>query len=166
MIPIRGCQGNEVIEHWLKVERTKEDVNPYRGNIRCKLPVKIKWFLAEIEEKNLPKIFIISFEDWRPITRTFKLIEAVNALDRNIEDETARKHVRNIKEKRMVYEQDINGIDRRFILVAPSTNGNFTIIEGNKRAVALQSIGNLVGNQIYLGISNEMVNYYWARNSH
>jgi len=67
--------------------------------------------------------------------------------------------------KKLIYEENINGLDRKLILVSPSHTGNFTIIEGNKRAVALLSMNKLVGNQIYLGISKQILRYLWARYS-
>lgn len=85
----------------------------------------------------------------------------MDSINKGIIDEK----VNDILAKKRIYQSDIGGLDRRLILVAPSIEGNFTIIEGNKRAVALLIIGKLVGNQIYLGISNEIRNYIWARHS-
>ena len=80
-------------------------------------------------------------------------------MDSGIED----NKITDILEKRRKYEEDIDSIDRKFILVSPSIDGNFTILEGNKRAVALQSINRLTGNHVYLGISKQIRDYVWAR---
>lgn len=117
--------------------------------------------MAEIEEEDIEKIFIISSDDWRSITKTFRLLDTVKSLNSAKNDDK----VKNILAKKEIYQRDINGLDRKFILVSPSVNGNFTIIEGNKRAVALLSMNKLVGNQIYLGISSKIKNYWWARYS-
>lgn len=72
----------------------------------------------------------------------------------------------SLKENREIeiplYEENIDSIDRKIILVSPNIEGNFTILEGNKRAVALQSINRLTGNIAYLGISDWIKEYGWA----
>ncbi len=73
--------------------------------------------------------------------------------------------VRDIKEKKRIYQNNIDALDKKFVFVSPSIEGNFTIIEGNKRAVALQCLGKLVSNEIYLGISNDIRKYVWGRYS-
>jgi len=161
MKPIRAVQQEEVWSHWKKVERIPETDVMWRGDIRDPLPKNIKWFLAEIEEEDIEKIFIISSDDWKSITKTFRLLDTVKSLN-SIKDDDK---VKNILAKKKIYQRDIDGLDRKFILVSPSVNGNFTIIEGNKRAVALLSMNKLIGNQIYLGVSSKIRNYGWARYS-
>lgn len=156
---IRKCEQNEVWNHWKRVEGFPKD--NFRSDIRDPLPRDIQWYLAEIEKEDLERIFIISSDDWKTITNTFRLLDVVGSLNRDMDDDK----IRNILQKKMIYQNDINGLDRKFILVGPSTEGNLTIIEGNKRAAALQSIGKLVGNRIYLGISNGIRNYVWTRYS-
>ena len=143
------------------MEQIPDDITQWRNDIRDSLPSNIKWFVAEIEEKDLEKTYIISSDDWKNLTQTFKLLDVVDALNKGLNDDK----IKNILAKRSIYESNINGLDRKFTLVSPSTEGNFTIIEGNKRAVALQSLNKLVGNQIYLGVSNKINNYWWARYS-
>jgi len=161
MKPLRGVQQEEVWNHWKKVERIPETDVMWRGDIRNYLPRNMKWFLAEIEEQDIEKIFVISSDDWKTITETFRLLDTVKSLDTIKDDDM----VKNILAKKKIYQHDIDGLDRKFILVSPSVNGNFTIIEGNKRALALLSMNRLVGNQIYLGISSKIKNYVWARYS-
>ena len=117
--------------------------------------------MAEIEEKDIERIFIISSDDWRNITQSFRLLDTVKSLN-SLKDDGK---VKNILAKKAIYQRDIDSLDRRFILVSLSVNGNFTIIEGNKRALALLSMNELVGNQIYLGVSSKIRNYVWARYS-
>jgi catalase len=81
----------------------------------------------------------------------------------NLEKDTKHPKIDDIKAKRAIYQQNINGLDRRLVMVSPTQEGNFTIIEGNRRAVALQSISKLVGTQVYLGISYNIANYEYAR---
>jgi hypothetical protein len=161
MIPIKGCSETEVWDHWKKVEKVPVQVIKWRWDIRGPLIDRLGWFLAEIEESDLEKIYIISSSDWIKITPSFKLLEAVANLEKEIDDEK----IENIKIKRSIFQNNIDGLDRRLFLVSPTVKGNFTIIEGNKRAVALQSIGRLVGTRIYLGISPLIENYGFAQAS-
>ena len=161
MKPIKGCQQEEIWNHWKKIEKIADDSITWREDIRNPLPNDIKWFLVEIEEKDLPKIYIISSDDWKIITKSFKLLDAVRVLNSDLID----GKIKTIKEMKKIYEHDIDGLDRKFILVSPSVGGNFTIIEGNKRSMALQSINKLIGSQMYLGVSNKIRYYKWARYS-
>lgn len=155
---VKNCSANEVWSHWRRVEGFS---NPYfRWDVRGILPSNIESYFAQIEEKDLEKMFFISSDDWKKLSETFRLFDVVDAID-HVDDEK----VKNILDKEEIYQKDIDALDRKFILVAPSIKGNFTIIEGNKRAVALQRLGKLVGNQIYLGISNGIKEYWWARYS-
>jgi hypothetical protein len=67
-----------------------------------------------------------------------------------------------IREFTEILQENLTYLDSRLIIVSPSLKGNFTLIDGNKRAVALYRIGRLVGNRAYLGISPDVVNYRWA----
>ncbi|PIY75091.1 MAG: hypothetical protein COY85_01290 [Candidatus Portnoybacteria bacterium CG_4_10_14_0_8_um_filter_40_50] len=156
---LKECKQDEVWNHWKKVEGFSDD--NFRRDIRSYLPSDIKWYLAKIEEQDLQKLYIISSDDWRKLTETFKLVDVANAINNDICDEK----VRDIKEKEKLYQNNINSLDKKFILVAPAIEGNFTVLEGNKRAIALQTLNKLEGNHIYLGISNGINNYVWARYS-
>ena len=155
---IISCLAKEVWRHWKKVESFSSP--DFRWDIRGKLPKNIRWYLAKIEEKDLEKIYLISSDDWKIFTKTFRLLDVVRSLN-YVDDEK----VRDIEEKKRIYQNNIDALDKKFIVVSPSIEGNFTIIEGNKRAVALQCLGKLVSNEIYLGISNNIRKYVWARRS-
>jgi hypothetical protein len=157
---IKTCSQEEVWRHWNKIEK-HESVNTWRWDIKSPIPLDIKWYVAEIEERDVNNIYIISSDDWKTITKSFKLLEVVDALNKGIYDDK----ITNILEKKVIYQKDIDGLDRTFVFVSPSVDGNFTILEGNKRAVALQSLNKLVGNHIYLGISRKIEQYLWARYS-
>lgn len=159
MKPIKKVTQKEVWDHWKKVEGHQGKV--WREDIKSPLPNDLIWALAEITEEDIPKIYIISSTDWLKITPKYKLLDAVDSLVRNIKNEK----IDNIKLKRSVYQENLDGIDRRLILVCPNPAGNFTIIEGNKRAVALQSIKKLAGTQIYLGYSKGINYYWWSRDT-
>ena len=169
---IKEVTQEQVWEHWKNVEKLTGD--KFRWDIRKDLVehYDMRWFLAETEKEDLENMFIISSDDWRVITKTFRLLETVKEFqldvnEKRIEDIPVErlKKVCDIQAKKLIYEENINGLDRKLILVSPSHTGNFTIIEGNKRAVALLSMNKLVGNQIYLGISKQILRYLWARYS-
>jgi hypothetical protein len=158
MKPLRGCSQYEIIDHWRTTEHYRTIF--FRCDIIEKLPNDLKWFEVEIESNDIEKMYIISSDDWRILTSSFRVIDVVNSISKGKIDE---KFVPNILEKKIKYEENINSIDRKLILVSPTIHGNFTIIEGNKRAVALHSINKLVGNTVYLGISNDVRSFVWAR---
>lgn len=76
----------EVCSHWKRVEKLSGD--RFRGDIREDLVEKydVNWFLAEIEEKDLGKIFIISSGDWKVITKTFSLLDTVASFDKIVNE--------------------------------------------------------------------------------
>ncbi|GAG29044.1 unnamed protein product [marine sediment metagenome] len=155
---IKRVKEEEVWGHWEKVEKWRD--KGVRWDIRGGLPPRtdMNWYEARIEEKDIEKIYIISSEDWRVITKSFKVSEAVQSLKKGIDD----AKIDDILKKKEKYMSDINSIDRKLILICTSEEGNYTIIEGNKRAVALLSINRLVNTEIYLGISKKIQNYGWA----
>jgi len=172
MKPIKEVTQEEVWEHWKCIE--KWSIEKFRWDIREDLVehYDMRWFLAEIEKEDLENMFIISSDDWRVITKTFRLLETVKEFQQDVNEKRIKdiprerlKKVCDIQVKKLIYEEDIYGLDRKLILVSPSPTGNFTIIEGNIRAVALLSMNKLVGNQIYLGISKQILQYLWARHS-
>lgn len=156
---IRECSQKEVLDHWRALYNYKTVF--FRCDILEKLPNDLKWFEVEIQPDDLEKIFIISSGDWAEagITVTFKVVEVVDYLKKGVSDD---RIMPSILEKKRTYEDDINAIDRKFILVSPTLEGNYTILDGNKRAVALQSIDKLVGNVVYLGVSESIRKYVLA----
>jgi len=107
---LKECKQDEVWNHWKKVEGFSDD--NFRRDIRSYLPSDIKWYLAKIEEQDLQKLYIISSDDWRKLTETFKLVDVANAINNDICDEK----VRDIKEKEKLYQNNINSLDKKFIL--------------------------------------------------
>lgn len=109
MKPIKGCLRDEVWTHWKKVEKISDSDINWRRDIRDLLPTDLKWFLVELEEKDIPKIYIISSDDWRSLTPSFKLLDAVDALSKNINNDK----IANILAKRAIYQNNIDGLDRK-----------------------------------------------------
>lgn len=156
---LREVDETEVLDHWKQVEGFSSD--DFRTDIRDPLPNDMNWYIAEIESEDIENIFIISSTDWLNVSPTYRLAEVVDTLSSGKIDEK----IPNILEKRELYRKNIDSLDRLFIYVAPNLNGNYTIIEGNKRSVALQDLNLLVRNKIYLGLSEGISGYWWARHT-
>lgn len=156
---IRECPQEEVLNHWRTLYNYRTVF--FRCDILEKLPNDLQWYEVKIEEEDLDNLYIISSGDWAVagITITFKVVEVVDFLKRGISDD---RIMPNILAKKRKYEDNINAIDKKFILVSPTLEGNYTILDGNKRAVALQSIDRLVGNVVYLGVSENIRKYALA----
>jgi len=154
---IRECTINEVVDHWRDVEQWKVPIS--RTDILDPLPDDIRWYEAEIQLSDIDKLFIISSDDWRTITDSFRVNNTADALDSGMQDDKITK----INRYRACFEKTLNSNYRRLIIVSPSFEGNFTILEGNKRAVALRSINQLRGTPVFLGVSSGIEHYVWAR---
>jgi hypothetical protein len=161
---IQKIEQNKVWDHWKKVEKFSDD--NFRSDIRNPLPSDLMWFQAKIEDIDLEKIYIISSDDWKLdklCEPDFRLISAI--ISYQVSTHNVAKYG-DIRRKEFILKNNLNIIDTKLIIVAPCKAGPFTIIEGNKRAVALGSIGKIVDIEIFLGISSGITDYCWARYSH
>ena len=154
---IRECTIDEVVAHWRDVEQWRVPIS--RTDILDPLPDDIRWYEAEIQTADIDNLFIISSDDWRTITDSFRVNDTVEILDSGLQD----KKITIINRYRACFEKTLNSKYRRLIIVSPSFEGNFTILEGNKRAVALSSINQLRGTPVFLGVSSDIEHYGWAR---
>ncbi len=152
----------DMVEHWQIVERIQNLLKSHRKDIIAGLD-EANWLLCIIEEQDLDQIFNISSGDWIDDSLCtlgdFMLAHSVQRL-RGL-DANSNKKVVDIWEKVHAFANDINAIDRTFIYVAESLEGPYTIIEGNKRSVALAHLSLLAGSRIYLGIM-DLAKYKWA----
>ncbi|MCW3988817.1 MAG: hypothetical protein NWE88_01930 [Candidatus Bathyarchaeota archaeon] len=159
---MRECSQQEVLDHWRKSYGYKTIF--FRCDILERVQNDLEWFEVEIEEEDIEKIFIISSDDWGPsdarITTKFRVVEVAENLIKGIRD---TRIMPKIIEYRKKFEEEIDSIDKKFILISSRLEGNFTILDGNKRSVALQSIDQLIGTIIYLGVSESVNNCVCAR---
>lgn len=154
---------SDVWEHWKKVEKFEKD--NFRNDIRGPLPKDLDWYLAEIEEDDLNRLYIISSDDWSDISRgTFRVLEVVNRLYDNTENQDTNRISLNIKSK-LDFISSGGELDTFLIAVTDKIDmsGPITFIEGNRRSIAFCSIRKIVGNQIYIGVSSDVTKYIWAR---
>ncbi|MBK8505899.1 MAG: hypothetical protein IPL46_29125 [Saprospiraceae bacterium] len=125
----------------------------------------LKWYDGKIEEKDLKQMYIISSNDWTEdglCESSFLLEEVVKSLENcnQLNDK-----ILDIMNKVECMKSNLSSINTKLIIVAPNLNGPFTIIEGNRRAVALRHLSRIVNLNIYLGISQQIRNYPWANRS-
>ena len=159
---ISECSQEEVLNYWRALYNYMGIF--FRGDILERVTDDLQWYTVVIEEDDIDNIFIISSDDWGAagITETYKVVDVVDHLERGISDD---KIMPNILRKKREFEENINAMDRKFILISSTLDGNYTILDGNKRAVALQSINRLVGTEIYLGVSESVRRSVWTRYS-
>ena len=158
---IKKVSQDDVLNHWKSVEGFTTD--DFRSDIRDPLPTDLDWALAVVEESDVDLLFVISSDDWRKeglCIPNFKLATVVANYSRTSSPDG--KYA-DIRVKEMLFASDLKALDTKLFLVAPSINGPFTLIEGNKRAIALSKLGKLVGLETFCGISPEIKGYHWAR---
>lgn len=159
---IKKVTQGEVFSHWEKVEKIS-----ITQRFDIVFPViaysDIVWNLAEIETSDPDSIFIISSDDWK----TDKLCEPDFKLETAIRNYTNLNYeigkYADIKIKENLFISKPGVIDTKFILVADDIKGPFTIVEGNKRLVALGKLNKITSIIVYLGISPSIKSYIWAR---
>lgn len=137
----------------------------FRSDIRGPLPADLAWYLAEIEEKDVDRLFIISSSDWADITGgTFRVADVVGRLHRQSCNPDTQRLGEDIQEK-MQFLDAGGELDTRLIAVThcPELTGPFTVIEGNRRSVALCAREGLVGCRIFVGVSPAIKDYRWAK---
>lgn len=152
----------EVFSHWEMVEKRSIW---QRSDIVFPLIAygDLLWNLAEIEGTDLNRIYICSSDDWLTEGLCFPDFRLITAIENYKKSNFSYGKYADIKAKENIFIRDANGLDSRFIIVADNASGPYTIIEGCKRGIALGSLDNLIGKEIYLGVSSHLKNFVWAR---
>lgn len=156
----------EVWKHWMDVEKT---INPnFRSDIRDPLPTDLNWYLAEIQKSDIDSMFILSSGDWHYISgESYRVKDVVARLDLNLADRHSVRITKDIQNK-IAFVESGRSLDSKLIAVThdAALNGPFTLIEGNRRAVAFTYLGSMIGSEIYIGVSESIENYSWACKSY
>ena len=155
----------DVWQHWMSIENCSN--LDFRSDIRDPLPEDLTWYLAEIEEEDLNRLFIISSDDWTDISGgTFRVLDVVNRLNLRSENPDTQRIINDIR-KKMKFLDSGGELDTRLIAVTncPDLGGPFTLIEGNRRTVTFCVRKAIVGCQIFVGTSPAIISYGWARQS-
>jgi hypothetical protein len=171
---IKEATQAEVWEHWYKTENSEEyqklsknkltrQINDWRPDIKANLPNNLKWHLAEPEEADIDKMYIIFSADWEGISRRTYLADVVRKnVNKMFFNQDSIRIANDIK-KKINYLETGGILDTRLILIADNPSGPFTVIEGNRRSVAFLSLNRLLKIQVYLGISDNVKVSRWAR---
>ncbi len=164
----------DVWDHWFRIENLnrynsltgqtlKSKIQNWRSDIKSPLPHDICWHEADIQQGDINRLYIISSDDWSDISQQSFLVRSISEnLDSNFTINDSIRLSKDINRK-ISFLKSGSTFDTRFIAVSDSDSGPFTLIEGNRRAVALYSLKRLVGITIYLGISEQIRNFPWAR---
>lgn len=152
---------DEVFKHWIKVENLSTILD--RKDIVAPLieMMDLQWYNARVEEIDLPCIFNISSDDWRTdgiCVADFRVTTAAS----NVHEYGGAKH-EDILNKQKIFCNQNHLLDTKFFLVADGIEGPFTLIEGNRRAVALCRLNKLIASEAFVGVSPSIKNYVWAR---
>jgi len=156
---------SDVWQHWKQVESFNDD--NFRSDIRDPLPKDLKWFLAEVENADLDRLYIISSGDWSDISDgTYRVRNVVNNLNQQSTNLNTQRIIADIR-KKMEFLDGGGELDTRLIAVTnlQDLSGPFTFIEGNRRSVTFFARNAIVGCHIYIGVSSEIISYGWARKS-
>lgn len=171
---VRSVTQDKVWDHWFRIENygcskslmgesLKRGIEDWRSDIKSPLPSDIRWHEAVIEQADVSHLFIISSDDWADISRRTFLLRSVAE---NLNDAFSNKDSLRISsdvQKKLSFLESGGTLDTKLVLVSDKVSGPFTVIEGNRRAVALLCLNKLVGTRIYLGISRGIRDYVWSR---
>ena len=163
----RQATGLEVMEHWHKYENDR--CPNFRADIRDHLPTDILWYLCEVQEEDIERLFIISSDDWTDISkRSFQVVHvARRRTDLQSSNKDTKRIAQNIDDK-IAYIESGGQLDTLLIAItdSPSLYGPFTLIEGNKRAVAFARQNTLAGSLFFVGYSPCVVDCVWTRHTY
>ncbi len=164
---LRQSTDLEVWEHWRQVENHTSLT--FRTDIRDRLPTNILWYLCKFQECDIERLYIISSDDWADISEgSFRVADVARRLtDLQSSNEETRRIVQNVRDK-IVHIESGGQLDTLLIAItdSPSLYGPFTLIEGNKRAVAFARQNTLVECQFFVGYSPCVVDCVWARHTY
>jgi hypothetical protein len=124
------------------------------------LPTDTKWYSAELENKDYPRIHLIACDDWLPISgNSLELEAAVTNMDKSFP---------HTGYARKIYSALPNPkINTKLIMVGSDLASLITVIEGNHRAAAFEKYSSQnpgtpkLLKEIYLGLSLGMKDYLW-----
>lgn len=166
---IKSVFQKEVLAHWFEVERawpverlkwyTRSVFDIWQRDISGRMPENTVWYDAEIGEE---EIFVISSRDWRIASRDFRVQSIVDRLGVFSGEFYSFVHRCKIRDK-ITFLESGGSFKSRLIAVGDSQAGPFTLIDGNHRAAALAYLGKLSGTPAYIGISEAMKDFWWAR---
>jgi len=163
---LKQIAGDEVWEIWRQVEGHSSLL--FRTDIRDCLPNNLIWHLCEVQEEDIDRFYIISSDDWADISEgSFLVANVTRRIDLPSSNQDTQRIAQDIARK-IAYMRSGGQLDTRLIVITDSTSlyGPFTLIEGNKRAVAFTRMNVFVGSSVFVGYSPCVVDCIWARHTY
>jgi hypothetical protein len=121
------------------------------------LPAGIRWYEGELEESDVPNLFLIGSADLQETFGSYRIID----IERDMAANDGYNHRIRI---RSLVEAIRAGRPLEWpILVSESAFGPFVFIDGNHRGLAYYCEGRLPGLRVYLGLAPGLLRAYcWA----
>ena len=147
----------DVLAAW---RRSVNNADRPDSDVWGKLPPNVCWVTARIEDVDVPKIHVIGSSDWKDIFGTYRLVDIASQAFHGTDD----KHTHR---SRILGIENAYATGKHFepiAMVASSGEGPFVVIQGNHRAVAIQRLGLLVGQTVFVGLHEEIsASFGWFR---
>ena len=153
MQSLRQIAEQEVWEIWRQVEGHSSPI--FRTDIRDCLPNNLIWHLCKVQEEDIDRVYIISSDDWADISGgSFLVTSVTQRIDLPSSNQNRQRIAQNITDK-IDFMRSGGHLDTRLIAITDSASlyGPFTLIEGNKRAVAFIRMKVFVGSSVLVGYS-------------
>lgn len=156
---------NEVWKYWKKIGGYSDD--NFTSGVKELLPINMNWHLTKLSSSDLNRLYIISSEDWSNLSLdSFSVKTVAENINKKFQDEDSLRLQADIQAK-VQYLKQGGSLDSILMLVAESENADkLTLIKGNKRAVSFLLNNQLEGLNVYIGVSPEIKQYYWARKTY
>lgn len=136
---------DEMLAYWRSYEGIPVHTPVRTDILNSTYPSGVTWKIAEILDVDIPSMFMISVHDFGPISRNTWRVSI--AAEHYLNGFTDNDHLLRIN-KLLARPH----FDPRVIIVSNAIDGPYTIVDGNHRAVILQSRQQLVGQTCFLGI--------------
>ncbi|MBF0440175.1 MAG: polysaccharide deacetylase family protein [Magnetococcales bacterium] len=153
---------NDVLASW---RRSAGGVKFPKQKIWELLPTGVNWFICRIDAQDIDRMYLFGTYDWKQAFATGSYHMRTIAADPCQESEEESddfRHKFRINEIRKMYASGLRF--EPIILTACSMEGPFVIIDGNHRAIAMQQLGMLVGQTVFIGLHDKMESDFgWFR---
>ncbi|MBF0270646.1 MAG: hypothetical protein HQL98_01035 [Magnetococcales bacterium] len=147
---------NHVLHSWHRSSGGKPQPKP---EVWQPLPAGVCWFRCRMEPADCDKLYVIGSQDWKLLFGSCRLPIVAADPCLGTDDYRHKSRIQSMKKALAVGDSF-----EPLILTAFSGEGPFVIIDGNHRAVALQQLGLLVGQTVFVGFHPRMGHdFVWFR---
>lgn len=124
------------------------------------LPHGTCWLSATVEEKDVPRLFVIGSGDWKSTFGTYNVCKIAEQCC----GDDVYKHQPRIDA--IGAEAAAGKTYERIAMVSNSGDGPFVVLDGNHRAVAFTRVKMIIGMKVYVGLHPKMREAYsWFKNA-